>query len=150
MKEKLQEYALFAEIVGGLAIVASLIFVGVQINQNNLLLEAQARFNHKETRAQSSVFRTENPAMVNAMLKARKGEPLTDTDMFYIERLSDYIFTSWDWEYQEATRGNIELPRSAYAGFFRNDPYTINIWNRTKAQYSEGFRSFMDDLLNDL
>ena len=42
MKEKLQEYALIAEIVGGIAIVASLLFVGLQINQNNKLIEASA------------------------------------------------------------------------------------------------------------
>ena len=42
MKEKLQEYALIAEIIGGIAIVASLLFVGVQINQNNKLIEASA------------------------------------------------------------------------------------------------------------
>lgn len=35
MKEKLQEYALLAEIIGGIAIVASLIFVGLQIKQNS-------------------------------------------------------------------------------------------------------------------
>jgi hypothetical protein len=42
VKEKLQEYALIAEIVGGLAIVASLLFVGMQISQNNKLIEASA------------------------------------------------------------------------------------------------------------
>ena len=40
MKTRLQEYALLADIIGGLAIVISLIFVGLQINQGN-----------KETRA---------------------------------------------------------------------------------------------------
>ena len=43
MKEKLQEYALLAEIIGGIAIVASLIFVGVQINQNHAMMRAQTR-----------------------------------------------------------------------------------------------------------
>jgi len=33
MKEKLQEYALVAEIIGGVAIVISLVFVGVQVSQ---------------------------------------------------------------------------------------------------------------------
>ncbi len=35
MKEKLQEYALLAEIIGGIAIVVSLLFVGFQIQQNS-------------------------------------------------------------------------------------------------------------------
>jgi len=42
VKEKLQEYALVAEIIGGVAIVASLIFVGIQINQSNKLAVASA------------------------------------------------------------------------------------------------------------
>jgi hypothetical protein len=33
MKEKLQEYALVAEMIGGVAIVISLVFVGVQVSQ---------------------------------------------------------------------------------------------------------------------
>lgn len=43
MKEKLQKFALIAEIVGGVAIIASLIFVGVQINQNHEMMRAQIR-----------------------------------------------------------------------------------------------------------
>jgi len=35
MKEKLQEYALIAEIIGGIAIVISLVFVGFQVSQGN-------------------------------------------------------------------------------------------------------------------
>jgi len=42
IKEKLQEYALIAEIIGSLAIVASLVFVGVQVQQNTNLTKANA------------------------------------------------------------------------------------------------------------
>jgi hypothetical protein len=42
MKEKLQEYALIAEIVGGLAIVASLIFVGLEVKQNNAIARTES------------------------------------------------------------------------------------------------------------
>ena len=42
MKEKLQEYALIAEIIGGIAIIASLVFVGLQIQQNTNLSKANA------------------------------------------------------------------------------------------------------------
>jgi hypothetical protein len=45
MKEKLQEYALIAEIIGGIAIIASLLFVGYQIQQNSEALLAGSRQN---------------------------------------------------------------------------------------------------------
>lgn len=40
VKEKLQDYALIAEIIGGVAIVASLIFVGLQIQQGTSITRA--------------------------------------------------------------------------------------------------------------
>jgi hypothetical protein len=40
MKEKLQEYALIAEIISAIAIVVSLIFVGLQIRDNTIASEA--------------------------------------------------------------------------------------------------------------
>ena len=42
MREKLPEYALIAEIFGGIAIVASLIFVGVQVQQNSAIAKVNA------------------------------------------------------------------------------------------------------------
>lgn len=45
MKEKLKKYALLAEIIGGISIVASLLFVGYQIQQNSEALLAGSRQN---------------------------------------------------------------------------------------------------------
>ncbi len=42
MKEKLQEYALWAEILGGIAILVSLLFVGIQLRQSNALATTDA------------------------------------------------------------------------------------------------------------
>ena len=42
MKEKLQEYALIAEIISAIAIVISLIFVGIQVNQSNNIASAES------------------------------------------------------------------------------------------------------------
>ena len=39
MKEKLQEYALIAEIVGAIAVVISLIYVGASVGQNTAVVE---------------------------------------------------------------------------------------------------------------
>ena len=42
MKDKLQVFALWAEILGGIAILVSLIFVGVQLSQSNSLATTDA------------------------------------------------------------------------------------------------------------
>jgi hypothetical protein len=42
MRERLQDYALFAEIIGAIAIVVSLLFVGVQVRQSNSIATTDA------------------------------------------------------------------------------------------------------------
>ena len=42
LKEKLQVYALWAEILGGIAILVSLLFVGIQLRQSNALATTDA------------------------------------------------------------------------------------------------------------
>ncbi len=42
MKERLQEYALIAEIIGAVAIVLSLLFVGQELQQSNRLASAES------------------------------------------------------------------------------------------------------------
>jgi hypothetical protein len=42
MKEKLQEYASIAEIIGAIAIVVSLLFVGIQVKQSNSIATTDA------------------------------------------------------------------------------------------------------------
>ena len=42
MKQKLQDYAFISEIIGGLAIIASLIFVGIEVRQNNAIARTDA------------------------------------------------------------------------------------------------------------
>jgi hypothetical protein len=43
MKEKLQEYALIAEIISALAVVAGLVFVGLEIRQSTAQAEMNTR-----------------------------------------------------------------------------------------------------------
>jgi hypothetical protein len=42
LKEKLEQYALFAEIIGGIAIIVTLVFVGLQVRQSNSLATTDA------------------------------------------------------------------------------------------------------------
>lgn len=79
MKEKLQEYALLAEIIGAAAIVISLIFVGFQVNQNSDEVRASNR-EQAVTRAQwatmSIALNTELAAII---AKVATGDELSET-----------------------------------------------------------------------
>ena len=60
---KLKNYALMAEIVGGVGIVLSLVFVGFQIKGNSDLLSAQAVFDLRESNSLMSRDLVTNPEL---------------------------------------------------------------------------------------
>lgn len=70
MKEKLQEYALIAEIIGGFAIVASLIFVGLQTGQNTKAVEANLRQSALEADNELIILNINNPKIT--MLRSKQ------------------------------------------------------------------------------
>ena len=66
-------------------VIAGIIFLAVEIQQNNELLEAQSRFNHKETRAnQLGEFKT-NPELSRIYVKAENGETLTPIEQVQLD-----------------------------------------------------------------
>lgn len=77
LKDKLQEYALLAEIISAIAIVASLIFVGAQIQQNNQLSRSQAVNTALDTRIRRNDIIFNNPEVANIVAKNINGETLT-------------------------------------------------------------------------
>lgn len=83
-KDKLQEYALLAEIISAVAIVTSLIFVGLQIQQNSeetsLNTRASSANAYQQIIAQvlnMNEMLAENPELEEIVRKAENGEPLS-------------------------------------------------------------------------
>lgn len=91
MKEKLQEYALVAEIISALAVVLSLIYVGYQINLNT----QQARLD--SIRAMNSGYQAQalnyvhNEALGIAWHKVLDGGTLTDRE---VDMFSDNLYST--------------------------------------------------------
>lgn len=104
MKNKLQEYALIAEIIGGIAIVASLLFVGLQINQNNKLIEAEA-LNAKNERADDNSKLAIELNIVSITTKFRSGEILTADERARITIFVETLLRHFETTYFQYTLG---------------------------------------------
>ena len=88
MKNKLQEYALIAEIIGGIGIIASLVFVGAQVSQNaeetalnTRQLQAAAFSELTNSLNEINRMLIENPDNLDVWLKVRNGEELTPREL---------------------------------------------------------------------
>jgi len=148
LKEKLQEYALIAEIISAIAIVGSLIFVGLELSQSNELMESDARANWVNMVGSSNASISQDKELATIFLKDRNGEALTD-----LESLMMYTFWAKAIDINHLAFRDLpsldlgvqELNIKANFGRF---PSFRGTWQDRKTRYPSDFIAWMDGLAN--
>ena len=93
----------FGEFVGSIAVVTTLIFVGIQVrhgwralNENTLLARVAAADKSFEQHAEWRTRLINNGEVASIFLRGGKKEPLTEEDQYRYEMICfDWIFAQW-------------------------------------------------------
>ena len=149
IKDKLQEYALVAEIIGGVAIVASLIFVGLQIQQGTSITKAASYQDFVEELNDWRSMLLTNPELRRLFVKSQRQGGLSDLEveervalgMLYGNLFSIIESAYFSREYGLIGNAEWERIRSGLC-----DNFDITRRNQIDILYlSDQFRSYMHD-----
>ena len=106
------ELGAIGELVGGLAVVGSLIFVGLQIRHSSVLMEQNGRIAgatmlQETNTAYADFFRliAENPELASIYCKGRQGEDLDATEVARYEALLQVHFAWLEVNYIQQNLG---------------------------------------------
>jgi len=147
---KLEKWALIAEITSGIAIVATLIFLIVEIRGNSAAVRAAALTSISERTNNLILSVTSNPAFIEAFAKETRGEELSIEDEFVLAntlganiKLAEESFLAFrDGHLEEEvwlTRAESVLDRMA-----REQDRTRWAVRRDNGWYVQGFADFID------
>jgi molybdopterin converting factor small subunit len=138
----LSYFANLAEIIGTTAIVVSLIYVAVQIRQNNRHLA------HEAQRARAQAFRQNMRIMADnaeICIKDQNGEALTATEAYRMDRM----WLSELWSYQTSFQ---QIPRNEIVGganFFHRCFATMQSlrasWEQNRDTFQPDFVQYMEE-----
>jgi hypothetical protein len=151
MKNKLEKYALISEIVGGIAVVISLIYVGVGVRQNT---EALRVANHQKLVAmdleKNAWFRNADFAALYVL--ARDGfEKLSETQRLQYNTFIADTLNAWEFALITHERGAMEDNIwNGWDGFYRGEMKTEpfrRFWRTNGANFSPAFRAYVDAVL---
>lgn len=156
--EKLQKYALFTEIVGGLAVLLTLIILIIEVRENT---EASRRTNLIQlTTAPLNVY-LDNPDIQAIASKISQTTQVSvlpnllkdEFDLSFDEAqlYARYLGYTWRIRESEFLYGNsdpevFEANMRFYLGNAEDQFY----WQRTRAPYHPEFRAYIEGLLQDL
>ena len=149
----LEAWAYLSEIVGAIAVVASLIYVGIQIRDSNRVNQANARHNISEFILQVSLFNAGQADRIAAIQqKISEGDELT---------AAEHTFQWWSHMnfmlHAETYFHHYELglmPDGHWQGYVRYvEGYSIapgfaDFWREVGSAFSQNFCSWMTEIVN--
>ena len=103
----------FAQTVGLLAnvgVIAGIVFLGLELRQNNSLLEAQTSYAQFSIERERRARLQENRGgLLDAQLKARDGEELTRSERGQVVAYWFDVLDSWQWQFRENQAGRLPI-----------------------------------------
>lgn len=148
----LQDFALAAEIVGGIAVVISLIYVGLQVNDGTSAIRSAAASD--ATAAMQSWYlemgsnRQSSDIWFNGV---RSPEPLPDNDEFQFLMSMHAVILGMQNSYLLSKEGTLDAEfREAVTTALvavKDLPGMDRYWRQRRGYFHNGFAEYVDDLL---
>jgi hypothetical protein len=143
-----------AEIVSSLAILSTLVYLAIQTEQNNELLEIQALGSIRNNKAEFSLLIMSDKELRASMIK--QGFVISEVfsamsqdpdEALRLRYYSDFVFASWNQEYNDSIRTGLDPPVNAYRNAILDQPYLVAAWSDRKRSYPADFRNFMENIV---
>ena len=149
-----QAIVAISEIIGTVAVVISLIYVGLQIKQSTIVARSTARQAVTELMLQSSTNLVDDATLAAAFIKDLKGEQLDPVDRLRLFGRAYAAMRNWENMHYQYRTGM--LTEDEWRGFRKNLeavfewPSIRTYWENEKQFYSPAFRAEVESILQSV
>jgi len=136
-------------ILANLGVVAGIIFLAVEIRQNNALMQSEASIAYADMRRGSYRDLAEDTELLRTLLKATNGEELSQLEALSLDYYSRSLFVTWEWELGQYQEGILDVlnqsPDSRWRPSFNSNPFMRESWLKHKGTLSAEFVQYMEE-----
>lgn len=138
-------------VLANMGVIAGIVFLAIELQQNNRLLAAQAEYIVLQNRSDLDVIN--DPDLAAFWFKVNSGTPLTEVEQYRVELWASQAILNWEWEHGQYVAGNLprsDLPVAAWrAAFFgEGNQRQIDfapVWDRMRFQLDPEFVEFVQE-----
>lgn len=95
--------------LANLGVIAGIIFLVIEMQQNNALLANQARSELADRRARFIEMMIQYPDVSELLTKVANGQELTTAEQLRFDQLGRRLFASWESQFLEVEQGTVPL-----------------------------------------
>lgn len=130
-----------------IGVIAGIILLAVELNQNNELLKSEARYNLQFSRAEELRQIAENEDLMKIWFKAGVDIELTADERNRLFGMLVQRFVHWEWYYEQYRGGLIRfenIPIKAWQGIMESSERR-KIWDSSVNLFTPEFVEFMNE-----
>jgi len=135
--------------LANVGVIAGIIFLGLELRQNNAFLSADARYNLLLNRRPLHLLVMQDADFAGLLVKSRTDTELSEVETEQLFWYYDLLFASMDYDYQQYRDGLVDesaLPiRDWIAALNSEDHGLLSFWGANKDSYSPEFVRFIDE-----
>ena len=147
----LEQASFIAQIVGGIAVVLSLVYVGVQIKQNTSATMMTAAQNLQAMIGRIEELMLTDTALCDLVLRSARGEELAGVDQWRITLLGRHVLRTWQTAHylfrtRKLDKAIWEPQARLLAGLIQQDIGFQRHVKRERASLDSDFVAYLDGL----
>jgi len=147
----IQDWGAIGELLSGGAVVATLVYLALQIRQNTAMITAQVVQASVDATQRVLLFRTENQSLRECLRKARANDPLRTDEFEVLVSYLQAVFMNFQARLQHNERGLFDASvNESYELILRDyldQAYVRRWWSASRALYGVRFRDHCDRLV---
>ena len=137
-----------------LAVLGSIVFLGMEIRQNTEMTRAQITLGRSQNNLMLAESQFNSEYIPDIVLKSFRGEELTETELYRFNTHLRALLRSYDNDLQQFNQGLLgdHIPRSAEAivrRFVVRNSLGREYWEANKASFSDEFLNLVDAVISD-
>lgn len=135
------------QIIANLGVIAGIVFLVFELQQNNAQLAAQSRFNYYQNRIAEYRFIAENGEVIELVMRSGSGEPLSAVDSNRVVQRMMGLITGWEYEFGEYEQGRISEEEFNVAGkkqVYQSVRALGPVWESYRSTAPRSFADFVD------
>ncbi len=148
----LEQWASLAEVIGAAGVIASLVYLAMQIRQNTSMVAANTFQAISSTSSNLVMGLTQTPELADSMLKAfNRPDELTDRERFFVDVYLRALTRNFENYYYQNQQGFLD--DELWAGYsaalmeLLNHEFGRSYWSRNKHVFGVTYARFVDSRL---
>jgi hypothetical protein len=134
-------------ILANIGVIAGIVFLGLELQQNNSFLRSDAEYRVMQNRMLFTTELLDDTDLLSAYRKAEAGESLSEIEQERLSMLYRRTYSSFGWEFAQAERGlTPQFPIDRFRWFITTNEVARDTWSDMQDDFAEVDPAFYEFL----